>query len=336
MPPSAPAAAVSLRILLALCIAVTVTIADMYDVLMPRYTPPASCSEGCAEWSTHRASLWQADAVPPGAGRSCAMLAKLVGGWHTTGAQSHPNTSFGGPWCYCASTSAAVECVAPQATPEQINLQLAEPTVVVASFITYDAEAPTSPPQAKLSVHGEGKPSKLLQGVFHRYSDPANSRVYTMNFVRFTGLSPRANYTYQVRGGGTDGPWSDTFTFRAPYASGPTRIGIYGDMGHSLHNNMGNLQADCSTGKIDAIVHMGDHAYDLGMAHDSHGDAYMNAFQPTLANCPWLPGIGNHESYLGPGSDRTGNFSPGITGVPRYVPVQDKVPVSIQQRSTCS
>lgn len=39
------------------------------------------------------------------------------------------------------------------------------------------------------------------------------------------------------------------------------------------------------------------------MQGDTHGDAYMNAFQLTLASCPWLPVIGNHESFLGPGGD---------------------------------
>ena len=87
-------------------------------------------------------------------------------------------------------------------------------------------------------------------------------------------------------------PYSARFTFRAPYASGATKVAIYGDMGNSVYNNMENLLSDCSRGTIDAIVHMGDHCYDLGNAGDAHGDAYMNAFQPTLATCPWLPVIG--------------------------------------------
>ena len=40
---------------------------------------------------------------------------------------------------------------------------------------------------------------------------------------------------------------------------------MYGDMGHSRYNAMGNLAADCAEQRIDLIVHMGDHAYDLGM-----------------------------------------------------------------------
>jgi hypothetical protein len=52
----------------------------------------------------------------------------------------------------------------------------------------------------------------------------------------------------------------------------------------------------CEEGAVDAVIHMGDHAYDLAWAGDRHGDAYMNAFEPTIASCPWLPIIGNHEA----------------------------------------
>ena len=39
----------------------------------------------------------------------------------------------------------------------------------------------------------------------------------------------------------------------------------------------------------------GDHCYNLGEADDRRGDAYMNAMQPLLSVCPWIPVIGNHE-----------------------------------------
>ena len=37
------------------------------------------------------------------------------------------------------------------------------------------------------------------------------------------------------------------------------------------------------------LSQMGDHAYDLGYSGDRRGDAYMNALQPLLSSCPWLP-----------------------------------------------
>ena len=46
------------------------------------------------------------------------------------------------------------------------------------------------------------------------------------------------------------------------------RVALYGDMGNTLGNNMGNLRAGCARGTIDAVLHMGDHAYNLGAGDD--------------------------------------------------------------------
>ena len=60
-------------------------------------------------------------------------------------------------------------------------------------------------------------------------------------------------------------------------------------MGVYAWNDMQNLQADCQNGDIDAIVHMGDHVYFWAGDDSKRGDAYMNAWQPALAECPWMP-----------------------------------------------
>ena len=62
---------------------------------------------------------------------------------------------------------------------------------------------------------------------------------------------------------------------------------------------MGNLAQDCMTGAADMIVHLGDHAYNEGESDERRGDGYMSAWQPVLANCPWMPVVGNHEFYDG-------------------------------------
>lgn len=55
---------------------------------------------------------------------------------------------------------------------------------------------------------------------------------------------------------------------------------------------MNNMLGDCEAGRIDGILHMGDHCYNLDMANDTRGDAYLNALQPLLTGCPWFPGEG--------------------------------------------
>lgn len=243
--------------------------------------------------------------------------------------------AFYGPICPCRTDrTSAIEyhtCTAPLFVPEQINLQLANSTTIVVSFVTHELAPPMAPPIARIGIASEpGPPRVILSGVSHWYETShangskacvqvtgstmkCNVRNLTMHFIRFPSLQPRRYYKYQVRSGGSDDAWSQVYTFRAPYGHGTaansggsnvTRVAIYGDMGNDAGNNMGNLRADCAAGTIDAIVHMGDHAYNMGNGDDYHGDAYMQAFQNVLARCPWLPVIGNHESTMGNGKDR--------------------------------
>jgi predicted phosphodiesterase len=232
-------------------------------------------------------------------------------------------SSFYGPICACAGPTAPFRfatCTAPVSYPEQINLQIASAEVVVVSFVTFEEQLPVAPPAVQLVALDDS--NVTVTGVAHRYTTSHAShsqfcdeslpssilclqRNYTMSFVRLSGLSPRQRYEYRVKSGGENARWSEVHRFRALYSAGPTRIAVYGDMGNTLHNNMANLKADCvDTAAIDAIVHLGDHCYDLSMGDDLHGDAYMNAFQPVLASCPWLPVIGNHESTSGAGHDK--------------------------------
>ena len=67
--------------------------------------------------------------------------------------------------------------------------------------------------------------------------------------------------------------------------SNATRVAIYGDMGNDAGNNMGNLRTACASGTIDAVVHMGDHAYNMGNGNDYHGDAYVT-FPLKFAHSP--------------------------------------------------
>merc|ERR1711990_1366968 len=133
-----------------------------------------------------------------------------------------------------------------------------------------------------------------LHGVSHPYEklSEAEGVHYTLHFIKFANLKPRQRYFYKVKAATSE--WSEVYSFRAPYATGETRVGSYGDMGHSHYNCMGNLYQDCLDGKVDVILHMGDHAYDMGNGDDKRGDAYMNAYQRALATCPWIPVIGNH------------------------------------------
>lgn len=304
-----------------------VAAANMYDVVLPHFLPPAACPGGCLDWANLPNATEQAriDATwaarPADAANHCAMPARTSGAHEEDGAdKAHRVTdSFAGAWCYCANAKEQY-CRPPAAAPTQLNLQVASPSVVVASFVTFEPSFPAQPPVAAFGTD----PAKLAEvtGVAHNYTSPGTDhqagsvgekRRYTLNFVPLRELQPRQRYYYRVRSGAAGAAWSAVRSFRAPYSSGETRIAIYGDAGHSYHNMMGNLLDDCDKGTVDAIVHMGDHAYNLGMADDRRGDAYLNAFEPVLSTCPWVPVIGNHEASDGDHFRFYENLTDGVT-----------------------
>lgn len=69
-------------------------------------------------------------------------------------------------------------------------------------------------------------------------------------------------------------------------------------MGIYQWNNLEQLHQDCVKGDAaDLIVHMGDISYNMGDGDEARADGFFNAFQQTIARCPWLPNVGNHEYY---------------------------------------
>lgn len=192
---------------------------------------------------------------------------------------------------------------------------------MVVSFVTFNVDN-SSHITAEAMLGESADAWNGVTGVSHRYAklSATEHNNYVLHFVKFGPLKPRQRYFYKVRArdlstGGVDtSEWSDTFSFRAPYASGETRVASYGDMGHSFHNCMGNVYQDCLEGKVDAVLHMGDHAYDMGQGGDKRGDSYMNAFQRALSTCPWIPVIGNHEGNDGDSSARFLNMTFGESG----------------------
>lgn len=206
--------------------------------------------------------------------------------------------SFAGPWCYCKDPAPGTQspihstldsgpshshahfpciplnvagepfagyCTAPELVPEQINLQLAEGNVVVASFVTYEKSRPAAPAVAMFGSDPNNMQS--VTGITHTYVLPDTGRTYYLHFVKLSGenrcgpsftfvwgtvpsamiipqtpqppssghlqgMTPRGTYYYKVRSGNPSCEWSKMYNFRAPYSTGETRVAFYGDMGH--------------------------------------------------------------------------------------------------------
>lgn len=227
---------------------------NMDDVIeaVAAFTAPPECPRGCMDWTaalnvSEQAASFADPSVLPALGAGCAIPGRAL---HSLTQPVAPamtpmeQAAFYGPICPCRIRSHRhpdkvefVTCTAPLFVPEQINLQLANSSTVVASFVTHELAPPTSEPVARLGLARDGPPTATLNGVSHWFETSnvngskacvevtgsarrCSVRNLTMHFIRFPSLEPRQTYSYQVRSGGSAGVWSQAYTFRAPYGHG--------------------------------------------------------------------------------------------------------------------
>ncbi|KAK3718766.1 hypothetical protein QZH41_014027, partial [Actinostola sp. cb2023] len=134
-------------------------------------------------------------------------------------------------------------------------------------------------------------------GTVTKYSVNAGAagRTIYIHRVTMTGLVPTQYYDYHC--GGENG-WSPIFTFRA--RRGGTdwtpKIALYGDLGNVNPKSLPFLQEEAQRGDYDAILHVGDMAYNLDSDNGQVGDEFMRQIESIAAYVPYMTCPGNHES----------------------------------------
>jgi hypothetical protein len=322
--------------LLLLLRAVPAVTAELYDVISPHLLPPPG---GCKPWSElpDQDRFWRDPGSIALAGSSCAQQGRGNPAKELQYMDSHMGSGhdahYASAYCVSAATGRLAPCTSGFGVPEQVNVQIASGDAVVVGWVTFEHAAPTAPPVVSvvsdlsvfLSEGPRGRPlGTEITGVTHKHipcsvgaacvgdgwnkttghtDHPFSRPPYYMHYVRLAGLEPRAKVKYMVKSGGSGAVWSQIFTFRAPHTSaagGPTRIALYGDMGVYNFNNMQNLYEETALNETaDLILHGGDHCYNEGDDDERRADAYMQAFEKTIANSMWMPIVGNHEFYGG-------------------------------------
>lgn len=122
----------------------------------------------------------------------------------------------------------------------------------------------------------------------------AGAHTQYIHTVRLTGLQASAEYVYHC--GGRLG-WSPEFWFvsASDDSRQPARVAIYGDMGNENAASMALLQEDTQRRRYDAIVHVGDFAYDMNSENAEVGDQFMRQIESIAAYTPYMVCAGNHE-----------------------------------------
>ncbi|XP_059154962.1 acid phosphatase type 7-like isoform X1 [Physella acuta] len=112
--------------------------------------------------------------------------------------------------------------------------------------------------------------------------------------VTLDDLVPGKTYSYVV---GNEFEFSDKYIFEAMEdgQDWSPRLAIYGDMGNVNARSLARLELEAYSGVYDAILHVGDFAYDFNDIQGTVGDEFMRQIQPLATRVPYMTCPGNHE-----------------------------------------
>lgn len=137
-------------------------------------------------------------------------------------------------------------------------------------------------------------------------------RTIYMHRVKLEKLIPGKGYDYRV--GSSDG-WSALYNFNATKngTAWSPRFAIYGDLGVDNAQSLSKLQKEVQGGRYDAILHVGDFAYNMESENSRVGDRFMNQIEPMAAYVPYMTCPGNHEEACNFSNYRERFSMPGDT-----------------------
>ncbi|XP_053210301.1 acid phosphatase type 7-like [Panonychus citri] len=174
--------------------------------------------------------------------------------------------------------------------PEQVHLSLgSNPSEMIVTWTTFDSigKPVVEYGTKKLDLLSTGSSSKFVDGGSER-------RSMLIHRVLLTNLVPGQTYMYHV---GSEFGWSPIFWFAAVKngSDWSPRLAVFGDLGNENAKTLPRLQEDAQSGAFDAILHVGDFAYNLDTDNARVGDQFMRQIEPIAAYVPYMTAVGNHE-----------------------------------------
>ncbi|XP_068249786.1 acid phosphatase type 7-like [Palaemon carinicauda] len=174
--------------------------------------------------------------------------------------------------------------------PQQIHIAVGEKNQdIVVTWVT-PSETPLSIVEygiENIGLKAYGKSTKFTDGGLEH-------RTMWIHRVVLKDLLPNTRYIYHV---GSPLGWSELFTFTT-WKNGTewsVRVAMFGDMGSLNAQSLPRLQEEVSQNMYDAIIHVGDFAYDMDFENARVGDQFMRQIQPIAAYVPYMTCVGNHE-----------------------------------------
>ncbi|XP_015791635.1 acid phosphatase type 7 [Tetranychus urticae] len=174
--------------------------------------------------------------------------------------------------------------------PEQVHLSLgSNPSEMVATWTTFNSAG------QPIVEYGIKKLDKTAKGQSTEFVDGGSeARSMFIHRVTMKNLVPGQTYIYHV---GSEFGWSPIFWFTTIKngSDWSPRLAIFGDLGNDNAKTLPRLQEDAQSGQFDAIIHVGDFAYNLDTDNARVGDQFMRQIEPIAAYVPYMTAVGNHE-----------------------------------------
>lgn len=170
-----------------------------------------------------------------------------------------------------------------------LKIYLDEPNEIIVTWSTFDDAGKSI---VEYGIHGL---ALQAEGTSELFVDGGNAHhSQYIHRVHLQNLTPGTQYIYHC--GGENG-WSPEFWFITPKQGEDwsPRFAIYGDMGNENAQSLARLQEETQRGHFDAILHVGDFAYDMNTDNGKVGDAFMNQIQSVAGYVPYMVCPGNHE-----------------------------------------
>lgn len=183
--------------------------------------------------------------------------------------------------------------------PEQVHLSYwGNPKEMWVTWVTQGNATEDNIPVQSFVEYGTNGFVQKQEGTFTHFVDQGTEKRWIfVHRVKMTDLIPNTRYMYHVGGHRTG--WSDPLFFRSlpTGSSWSPRFAVYGDLGNEYGYSIGPLQSEAAMGHFDAILHVGDLAYDMAQDNARFGDEFMRQMQPVAGLVPYMTCPGNHENH---------------------------------------
>uniref|UniRef100_A0A146M8T4 Purple acid phosphatase n=1 Tax=Lygus hesperus TaxID=30085 RepID=A0A146M8T4_LYGHE len=173
--------------------------------------------------------------------------------------------------------------------PEQVHISFGEN---VSEIVVTWSTKQRAPSVVEYGIDGL---ARSVKGTVKKFVDngPRQLAQY-IHRVKLSDLLPKQRYVYHC---GSNLGWSDEFWFRTVdnTTDWAPKLAVYGDMGNENARSLPFLQRESLVGSLDAVLHVGDFAYDMRDDDGQVGDQFMRQIEPIAAYLPYMVSAGNHE-----------------------------------------